>query len=143
VASGLTVKKNDLKTLYQKLLTYIETSYSQKDFQKTLTIDAILDPQDINFHLAKEIDRLRPFGIENPEPIFLCENLCVTSSYIIGNAHRRMTLERSSTSDHKIEAFHFNISDLDNLPVYYPKIAFKIKINKFRTNTVQIIIEDI
>jgi len=143
MASGLTVKKNDLKTLYQKLLTYIETSYSQKDFQKTLTIDAILDPQDINFHLAKEIDRLRPFGIENPEPIFLCENLCVTSSYIIGNAHRRMTLERSSTSDHKIEAFHFNISDLDNLPVYYPKIAFKIKMNKFRTNTVQIIIEDI
>lgn len=143
MASGLTVKKDNLNRLRQRLLTYIETSYSQKDFQKFLIIDAVLDPQDIDIHMAREIDRLRPFGIENPEPVFLCENLNVASSCIIGNSHRKMTLERSGVSNHPIEAFHFNIIDPANLPVYYPKIAFKIKINKFRTNTVQIIIEDL
>ena len=143
MASGLTVKKDNLTLLHQRLQTYIETSYSQKDFLKTLTIDAILDPQVIDIRLAREIDRLRPFGIQNPEPVFLCEDLCVASSHIIGNAHRKMILERPNLSNHKVEAFHFNISDPDNLPVYYPKIAFKIKINKFRTNTVQIIIEDL
>ncbi len=143
MASGLTVKKDNLTFLHEKLQTYIETSYSKKDFQKTLTIDAILDPRDIDIHLAKEIDRLRPFGIENPEPVFLCENLSVASSYVIGNSHRKMTLLRPGVSNHHVEAFHFNISDPDNLPDYYPKIAFKIKINKFKTNTVQIIIEDI
>ena len=143
MASGLTVKKDNLNLLNEKLQTYIEASYSQKDFEKTLTIDAILDPQDIDIHMAREIDRLRPFGIENPEPVFLCEDLHVASSYIIGNSHRKMTLERSGFSDRPVEAFHFNITDPANLPTYYPKIAFKIKINKFRTNTVQIIIEDL
>ena len=143
MASGLTVKKDNLKQLHQRLQNYIETSYSHHDFQKTLTIDAILDPQDIDIQLAREIDQLRPFGIENPEPVFLCEDLDVVSSYIIGNSHRKMTLERSGSSNHPLEAFHFNITDTDNLPVYFSKIAFKIKINKFRTNTVQIIIEDI
>ena len=143
MASGLTVKKDNLNSLHQRLQTYIENTYSQTDFQKTITIDAILDPNEIDIHLAREIDRLRPFGIENPEPVFLCKDLCVTSSYIIGNAHRKMVLERPNLPDHQIEAFHFNITDPDNLPDYYPKIAFKIKINKFRTNTVQIIIEDI
>ncbi len=143
MASGLTVKKDNLTLLHQRLQTYIETSYSQKDFLKTLTIDAILDPQVIDIRLAREIDRLRPFGIQNPEPVFLCEDLFVASSHIIGNAHRKMILERPNLSSHKVEAFHFNISNPDNLPIYYPKIAFKIKINKFRANTVQIIIEDI
>ncbi len=142
MASGLTVKKDNLIQLQQRLQNYIETSCTH-DFQKTLTIDAILDPQDIDIHLAREIDRLRPFGIENPEPVFLCEDLNVAASYMIANSHRKMTLERPGNSNHQVEAFHFNISDSDNLPVYYPKIAFKIKINKFRTNTVQIIIEDI
>jgi single-stranded-DNA-specific exonuclease len=143
MASGLTVKKENLEILHQRLQAYIETSYSENDFQKTLTIDAVLDPQDIDIHLAKEIDRLRPFGIENPEPVFLCEDLSVVSSYVIGNSHRKMTLERPGIANHQVEAFHFNISDPDNLPAYYSKIAFKIKINKFRNNTVQIIIEDI
>nr|NJM01113.1 single-stranded-DNA-specific exonuclease RecJ [Desulfobacula sp.] len=143
MASGLTVKKDNLDILNEKLQAHIQTSYSQKDFQKTLTIDAVLDPQDIDIHLAREIDRLRPFGIDNPEPVFLCENLHVAVSYIIANSHRKMTLERPGFSSHPVEAFHFNITDPGNLPAYYPKIAFKIKINKFRANTVQIIIEDL
>lgn len=143
MASGLTVKKDKLIPLKQSLLSHIETSYSRHDFQKTITIDAILDPKDIDIHLAKEIDRLRPFGTENPEPIFLCKDLHVSSSFVIGNCHRKMTLERYGNSHQPVEAFHFNVSDPENLPDYYPKLAFKIKINKFKTNTVQIIIEDL
>ncbi|WP_299977422.1 single-stranded-DNA-specific exonuclease RecJ [Desulfobacula sp.] len=143
MASGLTVKKSNLPALCQSLNRHMEEVYSEKDFQKTLTIDAILDLEDIDYNLAKELDRLRPFGVANPEPVFICEDIRVTSSYIIGNNHRKMVLEKAaSISRHRVEAFHFNINDPDNSPDYYPKIAFKIKINKFKTNTAQIIIED-
>ena len=143
MALGLTIKKDNLQNLCESLNRYIEKFYSEKDFQKTLTIDAILDFEDIDYSLAKEIDRLRPFGMANPEPVFICEDIRVVSSYIIGNNHRKMVLEKASPlARHKVEAFHFNISDPDDLPDYYSKIAFKLKINKFQKNTAQIIIHD-
>jgi len=144
MASGLTVKKNNLEQLNQNLNQYMEETYSEKDFKKTLTLDAILDFDDINFNLAREIDRLRPFGMANPEPVFLCKDICVKSSYIIGNSHRKMVLEKASPlCHHQVEAFHFNIKDPDNLPDYFPQIAFKLKINKFKASAAQIIIEDL
>ncbi|MBU8911560.1 MAG: single-stranded-DNA-specific exonuclease RecJ [Desulfobacterales bacterium] len=143
MAAGLTVKKNNLPKLCQSLNRHMEEIYSEKDFQKTLTIDAILDLEDINYNLAKELDRLRPFGVANPEPVFVCEDIRVISSYIIGNNHRKMVLQKAApVSRYQVEAFHFNINDPDNLPDYYDKIAFKLKINKFKKNTAQIIIED-
>jgi len=143
MACGLTINKDNLQTLYQNLNRHMEKAYLEKDFQKTLSIDAILDLEDINYNLAKEIDRLRPFGMANPEPIFICENIRVTSSYVIGNSHRKMVLEKAdSVSRHQVEAFHFNISDPDDLPDYYSKIAFRLKINKFKKTTAQIIIEN-
>jgi len=144
MASGLTVKKDNLEMLCENLSHHMDKRYCEEDFQKTITIDAVLDFEDIDFNLAKEIDRLRPFGMANPEPIFLCKDIRVISSYIIGNSHRKMVIENAaSPSQHKVEAFHFNISDPDNSPDYYSKIAFKLKINKFKTNTAQIIIEDL
>ena len=143
MASGLTVKKDNLQLLNQNLNRHMEKTYSKKDFQKSMIVDAVLDLDDVNFNLAKEIDRLRPFGVANREPIFICENVRVVSSYIMGNYHRKMVLEKAvPLCRHQVEAFHFNISDPDDLAEYYPKIAFKLKINKFKATAAQIIIED-
>ena len=143
MACGLTVNKDNLQTLCQNLNRHMEEVYLEKDFLKSLTIDAVLDLEDINYNLAKEIDRLRPFGMANPEPIFICENIRVASSYIIGNSHRKMVLEKAnSVSRHQVEAFHFNISNPADLPDYYSKIAFRLKINKFKKASAQIIIEN-
>jgi len=143
MASGLTLKKDNLQLLYQNLIRHIEDTYSQKDFKKSMTIDAVLDLDDINFDLANEIDRLRPFGMANPEPVFLCKDIKVASSHIIGNRHRKMILEKAvPIRRHQVEAFQFNISNPDDLPDYYSKIAFKLKINKFKSKSAQIIIED-
>ncbi len=144
MASGLTLEKSNLESLKENLNTYIKDIYSETNFQKTLTIDAILDLDDITFRLAKEIDKLRPFGMANPEPIFLSKDVRVASSYLIGNSHRKMILENAkSNTHHQVEAFHFNINDPDNQPDYYSQIAFRLKINKFKSNSAQIIIEDL
>ncbi len=143
MACGLTVKHENLTPLFEALNRYLEETYSKKEYQKTMTIDAILDFEDINFPLVNEIDRLRPFGTANPEPIFMCENITVVSSYLIGNAHRKMILQKKDAEGkHQVEAFHFNIPDPDNLPDFYPQIAFKLKTNKFKPGTAQMIIED-
>ena len=122
----------------------MEETCSEQDFQKTKFIDAVLDIKDINYSLAKEIDQLRPFGMANPEPFFLCKNINVKSSYMIAGRHRKMVLENADSSNsNQVEAFHFNINDPDNMPNFYPQIAFKLKIDKFKKNSAQIIIEQL
>ncbi|NOX33857.1 MAG: single-stranded-DNA-specific exonuclease RecJ [Deltaproteobacteria bacterium] len=143
MAAGLTVKKNNLPELRQNLNRHMKESYCEKDFKKSMIIDAVLDFEDINFNLARQLDWLRPFGAGNPEPVFICKHIRVASSYVIGNSHRKMVLEKAdSISRHRVEAFHFNIKDPDKEPSYYPQIAFKLKINKFKTEAARIIIEN-
>ncbi|MCP4721450.1 MAG: single-stranded-DNA-specific exonuclease RecJ, partial [Desulfobacteraceae bacterium] len=143
MAAGLTLKKDNIDLLKSGITNHLKNHYTEKDFLKTLIIDAELEFKDITFDLAVAIDGLRPFGNANPEPVFLCKSLRVVSSYIIGNLHRKMILKSvNAPSDHSVEAFHFNIGDTKNPPDYYDRLVFKLKINKFKPNAAQIIIED-
>ncbi len=144
MACGLTVKTKNLEILSKNLHQYLEENSSNQDYQKTKYIDAVLEFKDINFDLAKQIDQLRPFGIANPEPVFLCRQINVKSSYLISKKHRRMVLENAyASNDNQVDAFHFNVADPDDLPDFYPEIIFKLKINKFKKNKAQIIIEQL
>jgi len=145
MACGLTVRTTHLAALARNLRHHIAKHYSDADFQKTMTIDAVLDFDDITGALAQEVDRLRPFGMANPEPVFVCKDVRVASDYIIGTLHRKMVLTSaaSGSTGHMVDAFHFNVTDLDTLPDYYARIAFKLKINKFKSHTPQMIIQDL
>jgi single-stranded-DNA-specific exonuclease len=143
MASGLTVKKENIESLGRNLTRHFKSAYEAQDFQKVITIDAVLDLEDITFDLANEIDRLRPFGMENPEPVFLCKNIEVVSSTIFAGSHRKMILKNaSSPAGPCVEAFQFNLPDADHQPDFFSHIRFKLKINKFKTGSAQIIIED-
>jgi single-stranded-DNA-specific exonuclease len=150
MAAGVTVRKNEIDEFKESVESYMESNFSMDDFQKSVTIELPISLKEITFKLAKEISRLRPFGTDNPEPLFSCDNLKVASSIIIGSNHRKMILvdaDKTIVSEHDIkngiEALQFNVQDLENLPNFFKRIAFKIKENKFKSNSPQIIIEDI
>ena len=143
MATGFTLDKNRLPDLVSGLSSHLETHYSKNDFLKTLTIDARISLHDISFDLALELDRLRPFGMANPEPVFLSSRLKVVSSHIIGGSHRKMLLQQADDGTGRVvEAFHFNIPDIRKAPVCYDQLAFRLKISKFKARTPQMIIED-
>ncbi len=150
MAAGVTIKKENFEKFTHDLENYLDSNFSSSDFKKSILIDQNISLDKISFELAKEINRLRPFGTDNIEPLFLCENVKVASSIIIGTNHRKMILVNANkniqnTNDVKngVEALQFNVHDLNNLPDFYKKIVFKIKINKFKQNSAQIIIEDL
>jgi single-stranded DNA-specific DHH superfamily exonuclease len=106
-------------------------------------VDGSLPLCDINRELAAELARMGPFGKSNPEPVFTCSDIKVVSSVIIGSRHRKMVLcQDGSTGGAGVDAFQFNITDTVNPPRRFSRIAFKLKINKFKKNTCQIIIQD-
>jgi single-stranded-DNA-specific exonuclease len=144
MASGLTLSPDRLPDLAEGLRNHLKTHYAPDDFAKTLTIDAVLDINDICLDLARDLDRLRPFGTDNPEPLFLAKRLNVVSSTIIGRSHRKMLLKNADTpTGPAVEAFHFNVQDPLQPPVFYDQLAFRLKLSKFKTDTPQMIVEEI
>jgi single-stranded-DNA-specific exonuclease len=142
MAAGLKLKTVHLQALNKALEEYMENTYSPEDYEKPRKIDAVLKFNDISFSLAHQINRLRPFGTDNPEPVFACKNVRVKSSFIIGSCHRKMILEsQESNSGHSVEAFEFNVDTTHDMPDFYPEIIFRLKLNKFRPDSAQIIFE--
>ncbi|MCF8091056.1 MAG: single-stranded-DNA-specific exonuclease RecJ [Desulfotignum sp.] len=144
MASGLTLSLDRLPDLVSGLKSHLKTNYTHADFSKILTIDAELKLEEICFDLALDLDRIRPFGMANPEPLFLARRLKVISSHIIGRSHRKMLLQNADTDTGPVvEAFHFNVPDIQQAPVFYDRLAFRLKISKFKPCTPQMIVEDV
>lgn len=59
-----------------------------------LRIDAELNACDLSAKLVEEISNCRPFGIGNPEPILLMQNLSVLSARTVGNGHLKLCVRK-------------------------------------------------
>ncbi|WDP88738.1 MAG: single-stranded-DNA-specific exonuclease RecJ [Desulfobacter sp.] len=142
MAAGLTLKEEHLAALKPALSRYLDTRCSPEDFQNSVKVDAELGVEDMTHGLASAIESMMPFGTANPEPLFLARNLWVASSHIIGTCHRKMILKGESGTA-QVEALHFNLPDVTDLPGFYSQILFKLKVNKFKPDGVQIIVQDL
>ena len=146
MAAGIALMEKNILSFANMFEEKVAQAVREHPLKKQLILDCDLEPQEITEALINEVDRLRPFGTDNPEPLFHCTNLQVTSSVIIADRHRKMTLEKTSPSGTRatIEAFQFNIDPNLPLPVYFDKIAFRVRMNRFnRKSFPQIIIEAI
>lgn len=143
MAAGLSIPHQDLDSFSSAFEQQIRSQFPGEQFQKEICIDAFLDIRDITLSLARQIDCLRPYGSENPEPLFGCRNVTVISSAIIGTRHRKMVIAQYGNKDGaSIEAIQFNIDPTDSQPSEFRKIAFKLRINRYNNRqTPQIIIE--
>ncbi|HKK89791.1 MAG TPA: single-stranded-DNA-specific exonuclease RecJ [Desulfobacteraceae bacterium] len=138
MAAGLSLKEKNLEDFSKAVEQEIAASANMEDYQQEVVLDCHLELREITTELAREIDRLRPFGMGNPEPLFTSSRIKVASSCLIGARHRKMVLEQAGTT---VEAMAFNIESLENLPEFFEKIAFKLKVNRFKNkNTLQMIV---
>lgn len=144
MAAGLTIRENNIKDFSTMFESEIRSMVNGKDIKKTLDLDCALPIATITRELVEQVDRLRPFGTGNPEPLFYCEDVTVVRSTIIGTRHRKMMLANAADgTGPTMEALHFNIDNPDDLPNHFSKIAFRIRMNRFnRGVSPQIIIEE-
>ncbi len=127
MAAGLSIKEEKIEAFSNAFEEQISEMLLKNNAKKTLYLDCSLIPGEITANLINEVDMLRPFGTDNPEPIFYCDDLKVQSSTLIGTKHRKMVLEKSGST---VEAMQFNIKSHE-IPVFFKHIAFKLRINRF------------
>lgn len=74
-AAGIKIDPANLKLLQKSFHKVVEEQLQDSDFIPEMKIDAFLDAKDINTDLLDWLDRMRPFGSGNGEPIFCMKNI--------------------------------------------------------------------
>ncbi len=74
-AAGVQIEEQNLDNFKEKINSLIEENLSPQDFIPVLTIDAQLDFCDIDTTLALDLEKLKPHGEANREPLFMARNI--------------------------------------------------------------------
>lgn len=69
-AAGMTVPLENVNELQESLNKLIDEQLTEEDFKQEILISGELSVADINEQLINEVNRLAPYGMENPKPLF-------------------------------------------------------------------------
>ncbi|HCW32042.1 MAG: single-stranded-DNA-specific exonuclease RecJ, single-stranded-DNA-specific exonuclease [Candidatus Peregrinibacteria bacterium GW2011_GWE2_39_6] len=101
-AAGFSISKKNLGKLKKALEDHAQKCIPNEELTPTLSIDyQVLAPQ-ISFKLVDHLNKLAPYGTNNPKPRFLLSNANPTQLQTVGREHRHLKfyipLKRDSIS---------------------------------------------
>ena len=145
MAAGIKIKTSNIDSFIASFNDVVAETIPNDLPAPELTVDCELSFDDINENFIDEIEALKPFGSENPEPVFLARNIAVSDPNIVGQNHRRMFLSQmSSQTPKKFCAIHFNVDPQQQVDDFLEFVIFRLKWNHWNgKRTAQIVIEEI
>ncbi len=150
MACGLSIKLDTLDEFREFLNE--KSNLSKKDLEEVINIDTQIRLSNLSLEFAESLERLRPFGKDNPRPVFANKGVDIADVEMIGKDKRTMRMKLFQNGNY-YNAIKFNaVDDYEYLSlkfdgniqsnkidiVYYPDV------NEFRGNrTLQIKLIDI
>ena len=94
LAAGFTVRTEDLPRLRHRLMAQAEQELAGRDLTPIIHADAEVPLSEMSWDLLEQLERLRPFGQENPEPLFVSRDVEVRQFRPVGpdGAHLKLYL---------------------------------------------------
>lgn len=144
MAAGFALKTEHLELFAEEITKKAEDFIDVSYFERTISIDCVLDKNMIDENTYQSIQKLAPFGMGNFEPIFLTEGVEVISSKRIGKDLSHASLQLK-VGDKKISAVRFGLDKTEKLPIKGQelKIVFVLSMNEWNGNkNLQLVIKD-
>jgi len=109
-AAGVSVANENLEKFYEKMDSLISGQLEGIELVEEFKIDGEIQTGEIDFDLVEDLEKLKPFGQGNDEPIFVIRDLIVREKRDIGtgNKHIKLFLSPSDGSPKIFEAISFN-----------------------------------
>ena len=98
MAAGFTVRRESFADFTRRLYAHVEESMDGKAAASMLDVDAEIALSDVQFPLLQELDQLQPFGMGNPEPIFLSQGLSVLEHRVVGDDHLKLVVRQGDSA---------------------------------------------
>ena len=144
LAAGLSINPKNIDILREKINENAKEIFESGDISPYIKIDAELKAKNINLKYAEDLKKLEPFGMGNPQPLFIIKDALIKESYSFSlKKHMRLNLVKEGVS---LEAVGFNMGSFANSLKPGQKIFLlcSVDINEFRGNKkIQAKIKDI
>lgn len=144
LAAGLSIKTDKIDEFREKINAYEPKAISTENMVPTVLIDAVIKVAYISLETVDDINRLQPFGVDNPTPVFAVKNIKIHRISVMSDGrHLRMTLYKDGKY---LDAVGFGMGEYYNLLSEgdFVDVAFGIDINDYKGfQNVQLILKDI
>ncbi|MDD2871115.1 MAG: single-stranded-DNA-specific exonuclease RecJ [Candidatus Gracilibacteria bacterium] len=113
-AAGFSIKKEVFVEFRTKIVTEInKLNFSY--YKKELVVDKVIRFEELGFSFLNKVNKYKPFGLGNPKPIFMIENLEYDKMEFLGQGRDHLRF----TTKHGFKIFAFYMGD------YYEAIKRK------------------
>ena len=144
LAAGLMLKEENIPEFRKAINLYADTVISDNDLIPRIRIDARIGMEDVDMHNVRELEKLAPFGIGNPGPVFAYEKLEISEMKNVGdNKHLKLKLKDDGFY---VDAIAFNMGNLSEKlnSIDVIDVACTVEINSWNSvDRVQLNIKDI
>ena len=121
----------------------VDEMLNGKKLKPSLEVDLELDVNDIDISLVEEISKLEPFGISNPSPTFVINNLTLKEKKLMGSTKEHLKLIVEGPNGN-IDCVWWSKGDVPLIPGDKIDIAFAPQLNVYNGITnVQLILKDV
>ncbi len=94
-AAGFTVRSRDIGAFRDRLGDIAAAELSEDDLIQPIAVDATLPLTMANGQTLAQVEMLQPFGVGNPRPTFLSQNVQVRACYPVGSGGRSLKFKLS------------------------------------------------
>ncbi len=145
MAAGVTVAADAFTRFRDDFLSAVGGRLRPEDFEPLVDIDADAGLEDMTAAVAGDVERLAPFGIGNPEPVFQTRGLRAIGTRLVGDgSHLRLVVTDGART---VEAIAFRQADRAELLAFTQArfdLAYTVERDRWRDgNGVQLVVEDL
>jgi single-stranded-DNA-specific exonuclease len=106
-AGGFSVKEDQVFFLEEKLSDAHHALPREEGEQSAFVGDIALSPDDVSLDLLSKLSRLAPFGVGNPKPVVLLQDIDITEAIRFGKAEEHLKLRIKREFGEPLEAVAF------------------------------------
>lgn len=126
-AAGLSIDESTLATFVERFDEIAQGVLTDSDLTPDIIIDGELSGEEITLELAETIESLSPFGMGNPEPVFLVRGATILDRRVLKDSHVKLRL---TAGGKVLDAIGFNMAQNINL-CGSVDVVFSLDVNKW------------
>lgn len=112
LAAGFTLDNKNLKIVARKLLSLAKKSLLNKELEPAVEVDCELNFNQINWQLFNALEKFKPFGFANPQPLFTTKQVKLLTFRSVGQDNKHLKLSLQGDSSQAFDAIAFSFGHL-------------------------------
>lgn len=140
-AAGLSIAEEELERFAASFDAAADTMLDEEALTPQLLYDAELDADEIDEELPQLLAKLKPFGMGNPEPLFLLRDARVADARVLRGGHLKLAL---AAGGRRFDAIAFGLAEKGEGVQRPIDVLFSAGINVWNGKTsLQLIVKDL